>query len=115
MKIKTIGVKLIPVCVVLPFLLTACQDINSFFGGSSSHNPGYDSNYSSTKAHTGHKPQNVSTDYSNEASKASVKTTASESGTAATTVSSPVATEKKGVTGTVDTPAVPSMAPTVGQ
>ena len=106
---KSIVPKMIPVMLALPFFLSSCQELNDFFDGSS-RNTGNNTSYSSSKPHT-NTQQTTSTEGAKHTSNAST----SQSGTVATTVSAPVSTEKKTTTGTVESPAVPSMAPTVGQ
>ena len=111
---KMINKKILPACLLLPLMLTGCDDINSFFGGSSSpRHAGYDSGYSSSHSRSKNSQNAVADD---SASKAVTKTTSSQSGAEAAAVTTPASsTDKKTVTGTVAAPAVPSLAPTVGQ
>src|SRR3990167_8949943 len=94
MKKTPLILKIMPVIVVaLPFLLAGCEELKSFFGDSSP-TPGYDSSYSSpdsqTKNYTA--PTNSVKRVNREEAlhSSSEGTTASQSGTAATTVSAPV-------------------------
>ncbi|OGV51780.1 MAG: hypothetical protein A3F46_04340 [Legionellales bacterium RIFCSPHIGHO2_12_FULL_42_9] len=123
MKTIPVILKVMPAVVALPFLLTGCEDLKSFFGDTS-QSPGYDSSYSSpdsqTKNHAA-STTNINSDETKHSTsegtkhRSSEETTDSQSGTAATTVSAPVGPDKPTVKGTVDAPVVPSMAPTVGQ
>lgn len=121
MKKIPLSLKVIP--LALPFLLMGCEELNSFFGDSS-QSPGYNTSYSSyfspDPQETYHSQETYQTPAvervkTERTTQSSPKNSSSQSGTVATTVSAPVNTEKKTTTGTVDTPAVPSVAPTVGQ
>lgn len=131
MKKIPVILKIIPVTFAIPFLLTACEELKSLFGDSS-RSSGYDSSYSSQASPAKNKsaptksvkPEVMPSPYSKETT-----TTTNQSGTvttdgaaasgtdgaAAATANSPISTETKTNTGTVDAPIVPSTAPTVGQ
>ena len=116
MKTKSICLKIIPVCLALPLILTGCESMKSFFGDSSPP-AGYGSSYPAVDKHTHNQYQPAVDTENKTVTKASSreKAAASQSGAEGSTVLVPVSTDKKTEAGTVTTPAVPSSAPTVGQ
>lgn len=113
MKNYKIVIKTAPAIVLLSTLLTGCQELKNFFN-EPSESSRYDSSYSSTHRHQS-QPHDTTVKPKTVSSNVSSANSGGESGTAATTVNAPVSMESKGVKSTVDSPAVPSMAPTVGQ
>lgn len=110
---KSICLKIIPLCLAVPFILTGCESLTEFFSDSSPH-AGYGSSYPADKRSRTQYNAAAGTENS-PSTKASSGSKASQSGTEATTVLVPVSAEKKTEAGAVTTPAVPSSAPTVGQ
>lgn len=99
------------ICSVFPLVLSSCQGYDGWFG---------DDYNSETEYHHGHSGSQAAktneTVVVGEGKAHSAKTSsAAASAAAAPTASSPAAAGKKGSGVPVEAPAVPSVAPTVGQ
>ena len=105
--------KLSPVLMLLPLVLTGCQEWNGMFNEDAHSN--YDTGYSHATSYDVKTTQNKSTDGSTPAVKKASSTSADQSGAAGAVVTTPASTERKGSGVPLDAPAVPSTAPTVGQ
>lgn len=100
------------ICTVFPLVLTSCQGYDGWFGDDYNSESEYHHSYSASQSK--HNNETVTVGENKvHASKAS----SSASGAAAATNTSPTATTPahKGSGVPVEAPAVPSVAPTVGQ
>jgi len=95
--------KITPLLMVLPLCLTACQTWEQMFGDDD-HHKAYSSEYSNTQYDDAKKMDTKA------AASKTKRASSGQSGTAATSVTTPATTDRKGSGVPLDAPAVPSMA-----